>query len=207
MHFRVLHRASALVIGAFACLHLLNHLASLASIASHIAFMEAARGLYRQPLVESVLLACVAFQVCSGLWLVIGGWRRRAGFVAWLQAGAGVYLAMFLLVHVGAVLYGRTVLQLDTNFYYAAAGLHVPPNQLFFAPYYFLAFLALFTHLGCATFWRLQPTSMRGRLATLALPILVGGAVSLLIVLSLAGRLQPVEVPAKYKATYARQDG
>lgn len=35
----------------------------------------------------------------------------------------------------------------DTNFYFAAAGFHVPPNQLLFGPYYFLAVLALFTHL------------------------------------------------------------
>ena len=207
MHVRSLHRTSAIVIGAFACLHLANHLASLVSISSHVAFMEAARRLYRQPLVESVLLACAAFQVCSGMRLVIRGWRRRVGFVAWLQAGTGMYLALFLLVHLGAVLYGRAVLQLDTNFYYAAAGLHVPPNQFFFAPYYFLAFLALFTHLGCAAYWRLRPISARAKVAVLALPMLVGGAASLLIVLSLAGKLQPVDVPAKYKATYARQDG
>jgi hypothetical protein len=33
--------------------------------------------------------------------------------------------------------------------------------------------------------------------------MLFGSVVSLLIVLSLAGKLQPVEVPAKYKDTYA----
>jgi hypothetical protein len=37
--------------------------------------------------------------------------------------------------------------------------------------------------------------------------MLVGGVVGLLIVLSLAGKLQPVEIPAEYKATYANQDG
>ena len=116
-------------------------------------------------------------------------------------------LAFFLLVHVGAVLYGRTVLNLDTNFYFAAAGFHVPPNQFFFAPYYFLAILALFTHLGCAAYWHLQTAPPRTRALAIALPMVVGGAVSLLIVLSLAGKLQPVEVPAKYKATYARRDG
>ena len=115
--------------------------------------------------------------------------------------------AFFLLLHVGAVLYGRTVLNLDTNFYFAAAGFHVPPNQFFFAPYYFLAVLALFTHLGCAAYWHLQASPPRTRAVAIALPMVVGGAISLLLVLSLAGKLQPVEVPAKYKATYARQDG
>ena len=207
MNIRTLHRASAIVVGAFACLHLANHLASLVSIPSHLAFMEAARHVYRQPAVEPVLLACVAFQACSGLWLVVRGWRRRVGFVAWLQASAGMYLALFLLIHLGAVFYGRTVLRLDTNFYYAAAGLHVPPNPYFFAPYYFLAVLALFTHLGCAAWWGLRLASARAKVATLALCMSAGGALSLALVLSLAGQLRPFDVPAQYKATYARQGG
>ena len=202
MTLRTLHRASAVLVAAFACLHIANHLASLAGVPSHIAFMEVARKLYRHPIVEFPLLFCVAFQFASGLWLVIRGWKQRQGWVAWLQAVSGALLAFFLLVHVGAVLYGRTVLNLDTNFYFAAAGFHVPPNQFFFGPYYFLAVLALFTHLGCAAYWQLQSFSSRTRAVAVALPMLVGGAVSLLIVLSLAGKLQPVEVPQKYKATY-----
>lgn len=207
MKLRTLHRTSAILVVAFACLHVANHLAALAGVSSHMAFMEVARKLYRHPIVEFPLLICVAFQVASGLWFVIRGWKQRQGGVAWLQAISGALLAFFLLVHVGAVLYGRTVLNLDTNFYFAAAGFHVPPNQIFFAPYYFLAVLALFTHLGCAAYWHLQTSPPRARVAAIALPMLVGGAVSLLIVLSLAGKLQPVEVPAKYKATYARQNG
>jgi len=207
MNLRTLHRTSAFVIAAFACVHLTNHLVSLLGVPSHIAFMEGARKLYRQPVVEVLLLSCVAFQVASGLWFVIRGWRQRQGGVAWLQAISGAVLVFFLLVHVGAVLYGRTVLHLDTNFYFAAAGLHVPPNQFFFAPYYFLAILALFTHLGCAAYWHLQAASVPSRRLAVALPVLVGAVVSLLIVLSLAGKIQPVDVPEKYKATYTRQDG
>ena len=206
MTLRSLHRTSAIVIAAFALLHVANHLASLVSIPSHLAFMTLARTLYRLPFVEFPLLFCVAFQVGSGLWLVIRGWKQRQGGVAWLQATSGAVLAFFLVVHVGAVLYGRAVLLLDTNFYFAAAGFHVPPNQYFFGPYYFLAVLSLFTHLGCAAYWHHQTSSPGVRRTVLALPILVGGAVSALIVLSLAGKLQPLDVPAKYKATYAGQD-
>lgn len=207
MNLRTLHKASAVVIAGFACLHIANHLAALAGIPSHIAFMEAARKVYRQPAVEPVLLLCVAFQVATGLWFIVHRWKQRHGAVAWLQAGSGALLASFLLIHVGAVLYGRTALNLDTNFYFAAAGFHVPPNQYFFAPYYFLAVLALFTHLACAAYWRVQNSSPRTRVIVIALPMALGSAVSLVIVLSLAGKLQPVEVPAEYKATYVREDG
>ena len=202
MNLRIIHKYSALVIVAFAFLHITNHLMSLINIQSHIVFMDIARKIYRQPIVEGLLLLCLVFQATSGLWLLIRGWRQRRGFVAWLQAISGSYLACFLLVHVGAVLYGRAILQLDTNFYFAAAGLHVPPNHLFFAPYYFLAVLALFTHLACAAYWLLQGMSDKVRGLVLVLPMIVGALVSFFIVLSLAGQLELVEVPSKYKATY-----
>jgi succinate dehydrogenase/fumarate reductase cytochrome b subunit len=202
MKLRIIHKYSALGIVAFSAVHITNHLVSLINIQSHIAFMDIARNIYRQPVIEGLLLLCVVFQATSGLWLLIRGWKQRHGFVAWLQAISGSYLACFLLVHVGVVLYGRAILQLDTNFYFAAAGFHVPPNQFFFVPYYFLAVLALLTHLACAAYWSLLGMSAKLRALALVLPMLVGALVSLLIVLSLAGQLQPVDVPSKYKATY-----
>lgn len=204
MTIRALHRTSAIVLVAFACIHIANHLSSLWGVPSHIAFMEAARHVYRQFAVETVLLLCVAFQVGSGLWFVIRGWKQRHGALPWLQAASGAYLALFFLIHVGAVLYGRSMLHLDTNFYFAAAGFHVPPNQYFFAPYYFLAVFALFTHLACAAYWQLSAASPRTRTIAVAAGMTTGSVVSLLIVLSLAGVLHPVEIPAKYKATYSR---
>ncbi len=201
MTLRRLHFLSAMVIAAYACVHIVNHVVGLGGVAAHVAFMDAARSVYRLPVVEAVLLACVAFQVASGLRFVVRGWKDRRGLVPWLQAASGAYLAFFLLVHVGAVLFGRGALQLDTNFHFAAAGFHVPPYAWFFAPYYLLAVLAIFVHLGCAAHWR--ASSRTSRLLAVALPSSVGLVLSVLIVLSLAGALFPVDVPAAYRATYA----
>jgi succinate dehydrogenase/fumarate reductase cytochrome b subunit len=198
---RRVHRISAMFIAAFALVHIANHLVSLWSIAAHIAFMDAVRTVIRQRIVEATLLACVSLQAITGLWLFKHRWRQRRGKVAWLQALSGAYLAFFLLVHVAAILFGRAALKLDTNFYYAAAGFHVAPYQFFFAPYYFLAVFALFAHVGCAVYRRARPGI--ARTLALALPISAGAITALLIVLSLAGMLQPVDIPAKYKATYA----
>jgi succinate dehydrogenase/fumarate reductase cytochrome b subunit len=200
---RAIHRTSAIFIAAFAFAHLANHLVALSSVAAHIAFMEAIRPVYRHRLVETVLLSCVTLQVLSGSWLVLHRWKQRKGKMAWLQAASGAYLAFFLLVHVTAVLFGRTVLRLDTNFYFAAAGFYVPPYQYFFAPYYFLAVLALFTHLGCAVYWQVEARSRAARVLALALPLAAGSVISLLVVLSLAGMLRQVDMPPKYTATYA----
>lgn len=202
MTLRTLHRTSAILIAVFAFLHIANHLVGLGGVAAHIAFMDTARLVYRNLAVEIVLLLCVAFQVGSGLTLALRGWRQRRGFLPWLQALSGAYLSFFLFVHVSAILSGRALLKLDTNFYFAAAGFHVPPYPFFFVPYYFLAVVALFTHLGCAVYWQVQSRSSLVRALVVAVPAGVGGVLALLIVLLLAGKLQPVEVPAQYKATY-----
>ena len=59
-----------------------------------------------------------------------------------------------------------------TKFYYAAAGFHVAP---------------LFTHLGCAAYWRLPMAQAHVRVLAVALPAAPGFASALLIVLALAG--------------------
>jgi hypothetical protein len=193
---RRLHRTAGVVLAVFLVVHVANHLAALAGVDAHVRFMDAARRVYRQPVVEAVLLACVVLQAASGLRMLWAARQRRRGLLPWLQAGSGAYVALFVAIHVTAVLAGR-VGGLDTNFYFAAAGLHVRPFVLFFVPYYFLAVAALFAHLGCAL--------RRGR-AVVAGCSAVGVVVAGLIVATLMGTVVPVEIPARYLATFAVSD-
>lgn len=202
MALKKLHGWSAWLLMTFALLHLVNHLIGLAGVEAHIAVMSSLREVYRVPVVETVLLASVALQACSGLLLVVRGWRQRRGLVPWMQAGSGTYLAFFLLNHVGAVMYGRMVMNLDTNIHFAAAGFFAHPFQFFFAPYYFLAVWMLFIHLGCAAYWRVQDRSELVRVLAVGLPAGMGLAISLLILLVLSGTLHPFNVPAKYLAVF-----
>jgi len=190
---RRLHRTAGAVLAVFLVVHVANHLAALAGVDAHVRFMDAARRVYRQPVVEAVLLACVVLQAASGLRMLWARRQRRRGLLPWLQAGSGAYVALFVAIHVTAVMAGR-VSGLDTNFYFAAAGLHVWPFVLFFVPYYFLAVAALFVHLGCAL--------RRGR-AVVAGFSAVGIVVAGLIVATLMGNVVPVEIPARYLGTFA----
>jgi hypothetical protein len=199
-----LHRITALVLIIFSLAHVGNHLVSLLSVAAHIRLMEALRTIYRYPLIEPLLLTCVLVQIISGIKLVVRGWAKRQGRIAWLQALSGSYIALFLPIHVGAVLFGRMALGLDTNFYFAAVGFHMPPWEWFFAPYYTLAVLALFVHFGCALYWRLYDSALVWAKLGLTCAIQVGLLTSVTIVLSLAGKVQPVEIPAAYKASCTR---
>ena len=195
---RALHRFSSAIIGVFALVHVANHLAAAGGVASHIAFMNVARAVYRLTLVEAVLLASVMVQVVTGLLLARHGWHQLHGLVARLQVAAGLYLAPFLLLHTSAILAGRGLFHLDTNFYFAAAGFHVPPFQWFFGPYYLLAVIAFFTHLGCAAYWKLSDF----RRAALGIFLAVGIVSALIIVLAFAGALYPIDVPDGYKVIY-----
>jgi hypothetical protein len=198
-----LHRMSALVIGSFILVHLINHLYILGGVQQHIDFMDAFRVVYRNPIAESILLLCVMFQVCIGLYFV---WRRRgqrSGFLEKAQALSGLYLAYFLLNHVGAVLYGRFVAELDTNIYYGIAGFYTAPFHLYFNPYYFFAVVAIFVHIASAFQWlsRKQIADpLRSRLAYTI--IFLGLVISLILILSFNGVFNEIEIPQEYSVLY-----
>ena len=196
-----LHRASALVIGLYALAHLANHLAAVVSVASHIAFMDKVRLVTRVPALEALLLACVLFQAVSGLVLVARRRGQRRALFDRLQAISGLYLAFFLLVHVSSVLAGRILQGVDTNFHFAAAGLHVAPFQFFFFPYYGLAVLAFGVHLAAAFHYL-----ARGRVGSLARTRIAGAGIAAALLLSglilaaFGGMLHPVAISEPYRA-------
>ena len=202
---RTYHFASAIVLGLFIVLHLANHLVGLAGQDEHIAIMHALRPFYRNAIVEPLLLLLFAFQICTGLTMVMRGWQSRHGLVAWLQAGSGLYLATFVILHVFAVLAGRSMFGLDTDFRFAAAGFHVPGWPWYFWPYYTLAVAAIFTHIGCAVYWNSIDTAPHFARSALTTLVLIGAVAGLLISSALAGVLYPVEIPTAYMATYTAQ--
>ena len=198
-----IHRLSACLISAFVAVHLFNHLLALQSIQAHIGFMESFRHLYRIRLVETILLACVTFQAGSGIYFIRARWGKRSGFFERLQAASGAYLAFFLTVHVGAVLFGRGVLKLDTNFYYAAAGMHIAPFQYFFVPYYMLAVAAIFGHIACAVHWLTRGKVGESARNYAAYALMAGGlAASGCIVAAFSGAFYDVTIPLAYRTTY-----
>jgi hypothetical protein len=203
LKLRQLHRWSALVLAIFLVLHIGNHVAGLAGQDWHITYMALAREFYRHRFIEPVLLALILWQAVSGLTLLWRARKRSRDVLGWMQQLSGFYLSIFLLIHVGAVLSGRLVLGLDTDFRFAAAGFHVSPFIWFFAPYYFLAILSLFVYAGCGLYWNLQWLTMRYRLSILGSFCIAGVLAGLLIVLSLAGMLYPVDIPQNYRATYS----
>lgn len=198
-----LHRSLAVIILLFVAIHLCNHLAGLAGIDAHIAFMELARKFYRNQFVEPVLVLALAVQVCLGLYFVYRSWGKRKGLFQRVQAISGCYLAFFLLVHVSATFNARETHGLDTNFYFATAGIHAADLSDFFVPYYFLAVAAIFVHVASAchrVVLNSSGTATADRVG--ATIMLIGMLTAALIVASLTGAFYDIAVPSEYGAMY-----
>lgn len=196
------HYAGAAMLVPFLLLHLGNHLLALVSLESHVEVMAQLRRFYRHPIVETLVLLAAGMQTLTGLERLISGWRARVGKVAWLQAATGGVLAVFLPLHVLAVLVGRHAFGLDTNIHFAAAGMHVTPLAPIFGVYYGFAVAALFTHLACAAWWRVAPFHPRGAAMLLAASALTGATLGALVVAAMAGRFENYEPPADYLAPF-----
>jgi len=182
---RRFHLASAGLLGVFVLLHLGNHVAGLAGQELHRTVQAWLRLLY-QGWMEPILLLSCAAQLTTGLRLA---WtRRRAKGRALLQPLSGLYLALFLSIHVFAVLAARAD-GIETDLAFAAAGMYAGRWWLIFVPYYGLAVLALGLHVS-VPLSRRQPRAAR---------MLVLGSVVLavMLVIMLAGVIMPLTIPSE----------
>ncbi len=148
MKIRRVHYISGLTLAFFVGLHLFNHFCSIFGAEKHIEVMNSLRYLYRNVIVETILLLAVLVQIVSGLKLFTINRRTATSGFEKLLVWTGFYLAVFLVIHLSAVFVGRVFLELDTNFYFGVAGLNSFPFNLFFIPYYALAILSFFGHVA-----------------------------------------------------------
>ncbi len=199
MPVRKLHYASGVIITVFVGLHLFNHAWSVFGADRHIEMMNALRPFYRNIFVEIVLLGAILVQITSGLKLFKTNRKTAAGYFDKLQVWTGLYLAIFFIIHLGAVLGGRVFLNLDTNFYFGVAGLNTFPFLLFFIPYYSLAILSFFGHIASIHSKKMQQDifglSPKGQATT----ILVSGLLcTVMIFYGLTNQFRGVTIPKEY---------
>ncbi|WP_149589409.1 hypothetical protein [Tabrizicola flagellatus] len=185
---RLAHRLLAVLLVLFLAMHLGTHLSGLAGQDVHGAVQETLRRAYRHPMVEPLLLLSVAAQAALGAALALRRRRRTP------QTLSGGYLALFLAMHVAAVLAARWQ-GIETDLAFAAAGLHAPaPWPVLFAAYYGLAVVALFVHLS-VPLSRRHPRAGRGVLAA-------GAGVSAVLIALLAGLVTPLNIPPALVAAF-----
>ena len=148
MTIKKIHYLSGLIITLFVGVHLFNHMVSIFGADKHIQVMNLLRLFYRNIFIETILLMAVLVQIISGIKLFKTNRKIAITPFDKLHIYTGLYLAIFFVIHLSAVIGGRIILHLDTNFYFGVAGLNSFPSNLFFIPYYGLAILSFFGHIA-----------------------------------------------------------
>jgi hypothetical protein len=150
---RILHGVAAAVILLYVAFHLTNHLLGLFGPELHARVMQMGRKVYRQPLIEPVLVGLLLFQVASGLRMA---WRWSASALSLpraIQLGSGAYLAAFILAHMNsAFISARAVHGIDTNWAWASGapdGLLLDAWNIRLVPHYALGVFFVIAHLFC----------------------------------------------------------
>lgn len=195
-----LHYFSGLTISIFVALHLFNHAFSIAGAEKHIEMMSTLRYFYRNIFIEILLLVAIATQIVTGLRLFIMKRKIVSTVFDKLQIWSGLYLAIFFLIHLSAVLAGRIILKLDTNFYFGVAGLNAFPFNLFFIPYYTLAILSFFAHIAALHNRKmsLKILGLTPQMQSIVI-FLFGFLFSIFILFGLTNEFTGVQIPAEYK--------
>jgi succinate dehydrogenase/fumarate reductase cytochrome b subunit len=214
-HFTLkrIHRGAAILLSVFIVAHLVNHIAGLAGPALHQSIQESLRKIYRFAPIEVALLLAVGTQMITGLSLVIVK-KRPSSRYDWMQLLSGLYLAFFLCFHLRAVMLARFEWNVETDFHFAAWGIHHPPNHYFFVPYYGVAVFAVFLHVGCAhrlkMMERLQISSASdrryGRIRDQFLTITISGAIVSASILMALHCMSSMVGPIAFKAAPRTSD-
>ena len=200
MTIKRIHYLSGLIITVFVGLHLFNHTVSIFGAVKHIEVMSTLRLFYRNIFVETVLLIAVFVQIVSGLKLFKT--KRKIATTPFdkLHIWTGLYLAIFFIIHLCAVLGGRHFLHLDTNFYFGVAGLNSFPFYLFFLPYYGLAILSFFGHLASIHRKKMkQPIFGLSPMRQSILILTFGVIITIVIFFGLTNRFNGVIIPKEYE--------
>jgi hypothetical protein len=188
---RRLHRISAILVGAFGLAHAVNHLFALQSLNAHVAVQDALRVVYRQPVVEALIVAAALVQIATGAVVVSRARHQRSTPLRNAHILAGCFLAMFFLSHLTGVTMGRFVQKADTTFAWATGGpggLLAGPRSGIFFPYYSLSILAIFIHTAGGV--RASLAGALGKAAALKLCyalVALGIAVTLAVLLPMSG--------------------
>ncbi len=199
MTLKRIHFVSGLTMTVFIGLHLFNHFCSIFGADMHIAIMNTLRHFYRNIFIETILLVAVLVQIISGLKLFKSNRKIAITGFEKLHIWTGLYLAFFLVIHVGAVLGGRYILHLDTNFYFGVAGLNTFPFNLFFIPYYALAIFSFFGHIASIHYKKMKSPVFNIAPKLQAKGILIFGIIlTVLVFYGLTNHFHGVEIPNEY---------
>lgn len=194
---RKLHRLTGAFLLLFLVSHLTAHLFAIGGPQAHNNALKAVQWIYRNPVVEPLLVVALLAQIMLGIRLAVRRWKDPdKGFWGKAQIASGIYLGFFILIHTSAALLTRNIGGLETNFYWISGTLLHPITKWAFYPYYALTVIAAAAHIGSIIHFRFG----RRRLAKASLA--AGFIVAAIYLLTFGGWLYPVNLDPDYSAYY-----
>jgi len=200
MQLKALHRINALILCLFIFSHLGVHLFALFGESAHNVALRAIQPIYRNPIGETLLVFSIATQIVTGIKRTQHNDKTKW---ARLQIFSGLYLGLFLILHMSAALYTHHIFGLETDFQWAAGSLHFMPIKFGFAIYYLLAIISVFVHLSAAIQFAWPRISRR---AINTIPI-IGGLIGIAIILAFSGAFYPINLGEEVAAYYEQNFG
>jgi hypothetical protein len=133
--------------------HILNHAAGFWNGSVHIAIMNVVRRVYRDDIVQPVLLALIGFQILSGTALVRRRMRMPSDFLGTVQTMSGVFVGVYFLAHTTAVFATRHA-GTDTNWIWLTRPndsmlVSLSPSNLRLIAHYWVGPIAIVAHVAC----------------------------------------------------------
>lgn len=142
--------ASAIVL-LFIGPHLVNHVTGFWNGPLHVEVMSAVRRVYRNDIVQPILLALIGFQILSGATLLLRRMRMPSDLLGSIQTMSGIYVGIYILAHATAVFATRNA-GTDTNWIW----LTYPKNSMLgsfsslrLIAHYWVGPIAVMAHVAC----------------------------------------------------------
>ena len=194
------HRITGIIISLFIAIHLFNHAMAWYGIETHQKILEVFRTVYRNPVMEILLVASFLFQGISGfnLFLRIRKKKDKTSYEK-IQMYSGIILVFWLLLHISATIGQRLVNSIDTNFYFASRVVIQKPLLFFFVPYYFVGMVALGLHIANVHRHKIRST-VGAKVANIHFYSILSFFVvmALVILYSFMGGRFEIEIPTQY---------
>ena len=189
------HRRLAVAHGVSACAivllfvgpHIGNHVSGFWSGSVHIEIMNVVRRVYRDDIVQPMLLALIGFQILSGTALVRRRMRMPSDFLGTVQTMCGVYIGVYFLAHMTAVFAARHA-DIDTNWTWLTRpndSMLVSLSSLRLIAHYWVGPIAIVAHVACGLRMVLLQRDVSPAMANrLALALIAAGVVVSSVILA-----------------------
>jgi hypothetical protein len=153
VQLRVAHGIAALgIIVIFLVLHLANHLMFILGPDTYRTVMKSVRHVYRQEVLQPLLVALFLFQVGSGVYLATHAGAQPMDRFRTFQIATGIFLAAYVLGHMNSVfVFARLYLSIDSDWSFATgapAGLVKDAWNIRLVPHYGLGVFFVLSHLA-----------------------------------------------------------